>query len=290
MIALYHNFIMLENIVSQKTKQANILMAKRKPFQVYLLSHSATTRTLAVGCSAAPPSTTWPARYPRLHPDLLLPAQQGHVSPQNPGQVGVAQPHQPRDGRIDDPQRAQHARLPHPQLLRRTPATTQLNTHLILERKRLEEKIRYLKEEMAAEKRKLAKAEINCKKNQNGIDKAQNSLNELGLRSERLNENIQAANHDCSVHRHHLNSLRRENSEKERQKNEQADNCANLDNECHNLKNSLMDEDKLRLRLKADLISEQKVMTGQSILQKELEQERAVLMLEINKYVAANRL
>ena len=51
-----------------------------------------------------------------------------------------------------------------------------------------------------------------------------------------------------------------------------------------------MDEDKLRLRLKADLINEQKVMTGQSILQKELEQERAVLMLEINQYVAANRL
>ena len=33
----YHNFIMLENKVSQKTKQANILMAKRKPFQVYTL-------------------------------------------------------------------------------------------------------------------------------------------------------------------------------------------------------------------------------------------------------------
>ena len=67
-------------------------------------------------------------------------------------------------------------------------------------------------------------------------------------------------------------------------------NCNNLDIECHNIKNQLMDEDKLRLRLKADLINEQKVMTGQSILQKELEQERAVLMLEINKYVAANRL
>ena len=51
-----------------------------------------------------------------------------------------------------------------------------------------------------------------------------------------------------------------------------------------------MEQDHLRVNLKAELISEQKLMVGKSILQKELEQERANLMLEINKYVTANHI
>jgi len=42
--------------------------------------------------------------------------------------------------------------------------------------------------------------------------------------------------------------------------------------------------------VKAELIKEQKVMTSLSIEQIELEAERANLLLEVNRYVAGNKL
>lgn len=56
------------------------------------------------------------------------------------------------------------------------------------------------------------------------------------------------------------------------------------------LKNGVLIDEKARGQLKGDLTREQKVMTSCSILTKELEHERAVLLLEINHSVAINRL
>ena len=56
------------------------------------------------------------------------------------------------------------------------------------------------------------------------------------------------------------------------------------------LKNQLLNEEKNKTNLKGDLIKEQKVMKAQGILMSELEQERANLLLEINKSVETYRL
>lgn len=66
--------------------------------------------------------------------------------------------------------------------------------------------------------------------------------------------------------------------------------CGALEGRCKMLKNGVLVEEKARGQLKSDLTREQKVMTSCSILTKELEHERAVLMLDINHSVALNRL
>ena len=56
------------------------------------------------------------------------------------------------------------------------------------------------------------------------------------------------------------------------------------------LKNNLLIEEKNRTNVKADLIKQQIVMNSASILMSELEQERANLLLTINKSVASYKL
>jgi hypothetical protein len=63
-----------------------------------------------------------------------------------------------------------------------------------------------------------------------------------------------------------------------------------MESHCKTLKNNLLVEDKLKTNLKAELIKEQKLMTSCSILTKELEHERAVMLLEINQSVSLNKL
>ena len=55
--------------------------------------------------------------------------------------------------------------------------------------------------------------------------------------------------------------------------------CLELDQECKNLKVHLMQEEKNRNQVKADLARDQRVMNSASIYSKELENERAVLLL-----------
>jgi len=57
-----------------------------------------------------------------------------------------------------------------------------------------------------------------------------------------------------------------------------------------NLKNNLMVEEKLRNNLKLDLISEQRIMASSSIVQKEREEERAMMLIDINDKVSRNKL
>lgn len=56
------------------------------------------------------------------------------------------------------------------------------------------------------------------------------------------------------------------------------------------MKNNLMVEEKLRNNLKLDLISEQRIMASSSIVQKEREEERAMMLIDINDKVSRNKL
>jgi hypothetical protein len=59
-----------------------------------------------------------------------------------------------------------------------------------LERKDLEQKIAFLREEIAKEKRLLARADISCKKANNDIERSTNSTRDLDNKSDRLNAAI----------------------------------------------------------------------------------------------------
>ena len=65
----------------------------------------------------------------------------------------------------------------------------------------------------------------------------------------------------------------------------ERDNCFRLDEETRKLKSNLIQEEKNRNQTKADLAKQQRVMNSSSIYNIELENERAVLLLEINQSV-----
>ena len=63
-----------------------------------------------------------------------------------------------------------------------------------------------------------------------------------------------------------------------------------MQNKVNVLKNNLMSEEKKRNDVKNQLVKQQRVMDSFSIETKELENERAMLMLEINQMVLRNKL
>ena len=56
------------------------------------------------------------------------------------------------------------------------------------------------------------------------------------------------------------------------------------------LKNNLMLEEKTRNQVKGELMKGQRVMDSCSIANRELEEERAMLLLEVNQSVLINQL
>lgn len=192
---------MQTNAVSYRTKQQNLLKAKTQSFQEYLPPHPATTPPAPPACAPPPPCTTWPALYPSPHAALLCQAEPGDVSSAQGHSISRLSPHQIRksgDDALRCPEGAQHAGIAHRQLLRCTPFHIQINTELLLERKDLEQKIAFLREEIAKEKKLFARAEISCKKANNDIERAANSTRDLENKSDRLNAGISEARQDCN--------------------------------------------------------------------------------------------
>ena len=65
---------------------------------------------------------------------------------------------------------------------------------------------------------------------------------------------------------------------------------AELDRQTKMLKTNLMHEDKIKSQTKSELSKAQKVMNSATIYYKELENEKAMLLLEINQSVDSIRL
>lgn len=131
---------------------------------------------------------------------------------------------------------------------------------------------------------------MNSKKANNDIERSSNSIKEIKIKSERLNDAIEEARQDCNELRLTLNTLRTDNVNASNSIASETSNCNKLDGNCKLYKNNLLLEEKMKTNLKGELIKEQKVMTSCSILTKELEHERAVLLLAINQSVATNKL
>ena len=131
---------------------------------------------------------------------------------------------------------------------------------------------------------------MNCKKLQNKLEHSRNMIKELNIKSDRLNENINETRHDANCNKRNRDDRTADNEDKRNNIARETQNCDNLDERCKMLKNHLLIEDKNRGNLKADLIKHQKVMDSSSILQSELEQERANLLLTINRSVAVYKL
>ena len=63
-----------------------------------------------------------------------------------------------------------------------------------------------------------------------------------------------------------------------------------MENKVSILKNNLLFEEKTRNQVKLELVKAQRVMESFSIESKELENERAMVLLEVNQSVIRNKL
>lgn len=86
-----------------------------------------------------------------------------------------------------------------------------------------------------------------------------------------------------------VHQLNQKNADKVALIKKEEQNIEELENKTRVLKLQLLQDDKLRNYVKSELIKQQKVMNSESIEAKELEEERAMVLLEINKSVAENR-
>lgn len=87
-----------------------------------------------------------------------------------------------------------------------------------------------------------------------------------------------------------INQLKNANNDKNMNINYVDNDVKNLNNKVNILKATLMQEEKLRNYTKNQLMKQQKVMDSFSIETKELENERAMVLLEINTSVLKNKL
>lgn len=90
--------------------------------------------------------------------------------------------------------------------------------------------------------------------------------------------------------RNEIEKIHGQNEEKNMQISIQEKIKNELENKVAVLKHNVMNEEKLRNDLKMDLIQDQRVMTSCSVITKELENERAMLLLEINENVRKNKI
>ena len=100
-----------------------------------------------------------------------------------------------------------------------------------------------------------------------------------------MNDNINSTNFDCANFRRDIQDLREQIKERKEDKAREMRNIEQLENECKNLKVNLLQEEKARTYTKGELSKSQRVMNSASIYYKELEDEKAILLLEINKSV-----
>lgn len=84
--------------------------------------------------------------------------------------------------------------------------------------------------------------------------------------------------------------LRQANAEKRVSVAGEEDNVKRMTAMVNNLKASLLQEEKQRNQVKEKLMRQQRVMDSFSIEAKELENERAMLLLDINSSVLKNKL
>ena len=132
-----------ENQSAIRAEKNNLLNSKVKNFRTYHFDYPGTTASPSTESGPNPTSTPSPIQYCPLHSGLLPQTQPGFQHPHAQHRL----PHQPRKvGQHQGPQRSRHASLPHPQHVRRTPSPTQINTELLMEKRKLEEHILFMKE------------------------------------------------------------------------------------------------------------------------------------------------
>ena len=133
------------------------------------------------------------------------------------------------------------------------------------------------------------KAEEHWRRDRNEKDKAKEHLLALQKKSSKLNEAIGLTIEECDESKRQLSKLQNEVLrvsglvEKEKKK------VGKRAREVAVLKNNLAIVEKERQVLKGELIRQQRVMTSSSVRMKECENERAMVLMEINEQVARHR-